>query len=395
MVGGANSRPEQLTKLQPKRRLLRVIQTRKDLVSEIDRDDRKRSLITLGASQLSVDKVHNRAWTETCRSRFVHVVSVGSTDRRPNDRVGVTTKSTESNQDRSVDAYRTGKGGRAEDIHGRKPQNRVDHRSDDTNRKTAHHPADDNGDQHQEQHEGGRYLRTVESTNELQRQYQPKDNRHSGDEDPVVNGEGARVFVRHTLQVTGRVPQVGDHPIRKAQRLACPLLWAFAQTVAHAPRHPCQADGMASRARATISSLFLVSAPCLALGFFPSGGLSHPVTCRAAFGEMFTMFREGDSKFTVSSAKVIDRDASPSETCDGMDLGLEVTPLRQSKIRVLLPLTNRSTLDVDASVQVRVDRRSTYLRFGRVPSGATMTKTFVLALKDGETNIDARLFVGR
>ncbi len=165
--------------------------------------------------------------------------------------------------------------------------------------------------------------------------------------------------------------------------------------VAHPPRHPCQADGMASRARATIASLFLVSAPCLALGFFPSGGLSHPVTCRAAFGEMFTMFREGDSKFTVSSAKVIDRDAPPSETCDGMDLGLEVTPLRQSKIRVLLPLTNRSTLDVDASVQVRVDRRSTYLRFGRVPSGATMTKTFVLALKDGETNIDARLFVGR
>ena len=209
-----------------------------------------------------------------------------------------------------------------------------------------------------------------------------------------MNGEGCRVFDRHTLQDTGRVPKVGDHTIRDARPLPGHV-YGDAPMVAHRSRRPWQADGMASRARATISSLFLVSAPCLALGFFPSGGLSHPVTCRAAFGEMFTMVREGDSNFTVSSAKVIERDAPPSKTCDGMELGLEVAPLSQSRARVLLPLTNRSTLDLDASVQVRVGRGSTYVSFGRVPSGATKTKTFVLALKDGGTNIDARLLIGR
>ncbi len=152
---------------------------------------------------------------------------------------------------------------------------------------------------------------------------------------------------------------------------------------------------MASRTRATIASVFLVSAPCLAVGFFPVGGLSHPVTCKADYGEMFTIFREGDSNFTVSSAKVIERDAPPAKSCDGLSLGLEVMPLSKSKARVLLPLLNQSTLDVEATTEVRVGSRSTFLRFGRVPTGSTVTKSFVLDLNEGETNIDARLLIGR
>ena len=152
---------------------------------------------------------------------------------------------------------------------------------------------------------------------------------------------------------------------------------------------------MASRIQATVASLFLVSAPCLAMGFFPSGGLSHAVTCRADYGEMFTISRSDDSGFTVSSAKVIERDAPPEKSCDGMSLGLEVEPLNKSNARVLLPLLNQSTLDVEATVEVRVGESSTFLRFGRVPTGSTVTKSVVLDLAEGETNIDARLLIGR
>ena len=152
---------------------------------------------------------------------------------------------------------------------------------------------------------------------------------------------------------------------------------------------------MASRTRATIASLFLVCAPCLAVAFFPAGGLSHPVTCKADYGEMFTIFRQGASEFTVSSAKVIERDAPPEKTCDGLSLGLEVMPLSTSQARVLLPLLNQSTLDVEATGEIRIGAKSTFLRFGRVATGTTATKSFVLDLDEGETNIDARLLVGR
>ena len=152
---------------------------------------------------------------------------------------------------------------------------------------------------------------------------------------------------------------------------------------------------MASRTRVTMASLFLVSMPCLTAAFWPTGGLSHAISCTADFGELFTIFSDPTSALAVSSALVIDRDAPPPKTCPGLSLALEVQPVNRRRADIVLPVMNTSTLDVKATAALRIGRNTTFLPMGLVKSGSTVTKTVSLELTEGETSIDVRLFVGR
>jgi hypothetical protein len=152
---------------------------------------------------------------------------------------------------------------------------------------------------------------------------------------------------------------------------------------------------MASRTRVTVASLLLVSLPCLTAAFWPAGGLSHATSCTADFGELFTIFSEKAAPLTVSSALVIDRDAAAPKVCEGLSLALEVKPVDRSRADIVLPVLNMSTLDVKATAALRIGTHTTYIPVGLVPSGSTVTKTVPLRLHNGETNIDARLIIGR
>lgn len=163
---------------------------------------------------------------------------------------------------------------------------------------------------------------------------------------------------------------------------------------AEAPEHVKLAD-MASKTRVTVASLFLVSMPCLTAAFWPTGGLTHTISCTADFGDVFTIHSEKGTSLSVSSALVIDRDAPVPKSCDGLSLAMEVQPIDPSRAKIVLPVMNTSTYDVKATAALQIGSNTTYIRVGLVSSGSTRTKTVPLKLQPGDTNIQARLIIGR
>lgn len=159
-------------------------------------------------------------------------------------------------------------------------------------------------------------------------------------------------------------------------------------------RRACQNEPMASRTKVAVASLFLTSAPCLAVGLGPRGGLAHRVSCVAAFDESFTLFRSATKPLIVSSALVLERDVPAPHECPGLRVLTQVRPTANSKADVILPVQNESTLDAHVTIALRVNNTTTNVAIGLVRSGATVSKTVSLGLSLGETNLEARLIEG-
>ena len=84
-----------------------------------------------------------------------------------------------------------------------------------------------------------------------------------------------------------------------------------------------------------------------------------------------------------------------AKSCDGLSLAVEVKPVSRTRADIVLPVVNTSTLDVKATAALRVGSRVTYIPVGKIRSGASVTKTVPLTIRSGDTNIQARLIVGR
>jgi hypothetical protein len=151
---------------------------------------------------------------------------------------------------------------------------------------------------------------------------------------------------------------------------------------------------MASRTKVAVASLFLTSAPCLAVGLSPRGGLAHRVSCVAAFDESFTLYRSSSKPLIVSSALVLERDAPQPQECPGLQLATQVRPRTNKKADVILPVRNDSTVDAHVTVGLRVNNSTTNVSIGLVRSGTTVSKTIPIQISLGETNLDARLIEG-
>jgi hypothetical protein len=152
--------------------------------------------------------------------------------------------------------------------------------------------------------------------------------------------------------------------------------------------------GRVSQNRAAAASLFLVALPCFGIAFWPLGGLTHSISCKADFGEPFTVFRERNAPLAVGSALVLDRDAPIPKVCEGYTLEMEIAAKDDATANVLLPVQNLSTKEVHVTAALRVGKQVTYLPMGRVRPGQTTSRTVPLTLKFGKNDVSAQLLVG-
>lgn len=121
-------------------------------------------------------------------------------------------------------------------------------------------------------------------------------------------------------------------------------------------------------------------------------GLTHTVTCRE---RMEAPFRVAivDGAAVVTGAATLAAE-QPTELCGGLTVDLRVMPRPDGGMSVTIPVVNRTDADWRGTVQLDVAGVRLPVEVGRVPAGASVTRTVTLRLPEGTTEFDGVLVVG-
>ena len=129
-------------------------------------------------------------------------------------------------------------------------------------------------------------------------------------------------------------------------------------------------------------------------------GLTHTLTCEEEVATPFTLLipPKGGEPVLASSTGRITREKKETLCEQGRGEGLTIDmgakSLSETRVAMVVPITNRSDLEWRGTVKLIFDRTSIPIDIGAIPAGETVTKEVPFNLDPGEHQINGSLLIG-
>ena len=122
-------------------------------------------------------------------------------------------------------------------------------------------------------------------------------------------------------------------------------------------------------------------------------GLTHVLTCQQATNVPFTVQLPEGGQPTISSSAVITREQA-NGLCGGLRLDMRVGQEGSNKVKIILPIENRTKYDWEGSVKLHLGGTTVPVRIGRVPAGQTREEVIHFHVDPGTHEINGSLLIG-
>jgi hypothetical protein len=122
-------------------------------------------------------------------------------------------------------------------------------------------------------------------------------------------------------------------------------------------------------------------------------GLTHVLTCDADVRTPFTIQIPKAGQPSITSSATFTRDSQNGE-CGGLFLNMKVGNAGNGKLRVTLPITNKSKYDWQGSVELKLGKTAVPVDIGKIKAGQTEEDTIEVNVDPGETEINGDLLIG-
>lgn len=122
-------------------------------------------------------------------------------------------------------------------------------------------------------------------------------------------------------------------------------------------------------------------------------GLTHVLTCSEDAKTPFSLVILPDGGAILTTSRVIRRGDEPG-LCGGLLLDLRARARPDSRIDIIVLLTNRTANPWAGTAMMTLEDLSLPIAIGRVEPGATRSDTVVFTLPPGQHELDGSLLIG-
>ncbi len=122
-------------------------------------------------------------------------------------------------------------------------------------------------------------------------------------------------------------------------------------------------------------------------------GLTHVLTCSEPTEAPFTIVLQAGEPPTILSSASVSR-GEEAGLCGGLLLSTRVGALSANKIRITLPITNRTEFPWEGSVSLKLKDTTVPVSIGGVAPGETREDSVVVSVDPGTTEIGGSLLIG-
>jgi hypothetical protein len=122
-------------------------------------------------------------------------------------------------------------------------------------------------------------------------------------------------------------------------------------------------------------------------------GLTHVLTCDADVRTPFTISIPKSGAPSITSSATFTREDQNGQ-CGGLFLNMKVGAPSPGKLRVTLPITNRSKYDWQGSVELKLGKTAVPIDIGQIKAGATELANIDVKVDPGDTELNGSLLIG-
>jgi hypothetical protein len=145
--------------------------------------------------------------------------------------------------------------------------------------------------------------------------------------------------------------------------------------------------------RSRLALIALLGAFLIPILLSSLSGLTHVLTCQQATNVPFTVELPPHGPPTISSSSVITRDQA-NGLCGGLRLDMRVAAEGANKVKIILPIENRTKYDWEGSVKLKLAGTTVPIRIGRVPAGKSRQEAIHFHVDPGAHEINGSLLIG-
>ncbi|MEY2568387.1 MAG: hypothetical protein QOE35_2916 [Actinomycetota bacterium] len=122
-------------------------------------------------------------------------------------------------------------------------------------------------------------------------------------------------------------------------------------------------------------------------------GLTHVLTCDADVATPFTISIPKTGPPSITSSSTITREQIAGQ-CGGLFLNMRVGSAGPSKLKVTLPISNKSKFDWKGTVELKLDKTAVPVDIGNIKAGRTAMDTIDVKVAPGTTEVNGSLLIG-
>lgn len=150
---------------------------------------------------------------------------------------------------------------------------------------------------------------------------------------------------------------------------------------------------MPSGPRSRLALIALLATFLIPIGTSSLRGLTHVLTCRDEAEIPFTVIVDDGAPPVIVSSSTITRD-QPQGVCGGLVLDMGVVPAGPERVRLRLPITNRTEFDWRGTVRLRIGSSVVPVEIGEIRNGETAVDTVTVRVERGEHQLQGSLLLG-
>lgn len=122
-------------------------------------------------------------------------------------------------------------------------------------------------------------------------------------------------------------------------------------------------------------------------------GLTHVLTCRQQAEVPFTVVTPPSGQPTVVSSNTLVR-GQPEGVCGGLVLDLGVGAAGPGRVRLDLPITNKTRFDWHGTVRLRMGSTVVPVKIGEIRHGQTRRVGVTIKVSSGQLELKGSLLLG-
>ena len=145
--------------------------------------------------------------------------------------------------------------------------------------------------------------------------------------------------------------------------------------------------------RSRIALFVLLGAFLIPITVSSLRGLTHVLTCDADVRTPFTIQIPKVGQPSITSSAIITREQANGQ-CGGLFLNMRVGSESPGKLKVTLPIANKSKYDWKGSVELKLGKTAVPVDIGNIKAGKTAVDTVDVKVDPGTTEINGSLLIG-
>ncbi|MDQ1374374.1 MAG: hypothetical protein QOJ09_1712 [Actinomycetota bacterium] len=122
-------------------------------------------------------------------------------------------------------------------------------------------------------------------------------------------------------------------------------------------------------------------------------GLTHVLTCDADVATPFTISIPRAGPPSITSSATITREQAAGQ-CGGLFLNMRVGSEAPGKLKVTLPIHNKSKFDWKGTVELKLGKTAVPVDIGNIKAGRTAMDTIDVKVAPGTTEVNGSLLIG-